>query len=138
MPCGPTLRNQFGAALSQANRRRDTGRGGLLLVAGLCFAGGVDGMAFNRRAPNIRVPPESLACTEWGTAMSDGSSVSRCVTSPVRAWGKGRPVFGVLVIVIVLALAAPKVTPGALSVLVAGLAVLAPYWLARGPIRARA
>ncbi|MFD7716192.1 hypothetical protein [Streptomyces sp. NPDC059814] len=46
--------------------------------------------------------------------------------------------FGVLVVVIVLALAAPRMAPGVLSVLVAGLAVLAPHWLARRPIRARA
>ncbi|MER5301370.1 hypothetical protein ABT039_18110 [Streptomyces lasiicapitis] len=43
----------------------------------------------------------------------------------------------VLVIVVVLALTAPWVAPGVLTVLVAGLTVLAPYWLAPGAARAR-
>ncbi|MCP9213048.1 hypothetical protein NMK44_39200 [Streptomyces sp. NEAU-Y11] len=43
--------------------------------------------------------------------------------------------FGVLVVVIVLAIAAPRMPSAALSVLLAGLTVLAPYWLTRGAIR---
>ncbi len=74
--------------------------------------------------------PKILLIQNWGRAMPKGWFVLRCNASTVRPLVKEWPALGVLVVVVVLACVAPRLGSPVLSVLVAGLTILAPYWLA--------